>query len=113
MIQIQTKYHQIFFLLLVMLVAIPCAIKKDLKRQIGWEVNHSLTGAKTTCSAVCSLQIKNEIQRELNIQPSFINQNFEFDSGTFIVFSGNSQLNFHKIHRTKIPTHILHQQFRI
>ena len=110
-----TTYRRFIIVLLTIVLAIPCSVKRDLKQQFNIESNQPAknNSAKIGYASFCSNYIKsNKEQKQQvfkkNASPfSFIQKDRVV---AHLIFPILDQYHFYK---EKIPTHIRNQQFLI
>ena len=115
MFQFLTTYRKIVIVLLTIVLAIPCSVKRDLKQQFNIESNQSEknNSAKIGCASFCSSYINsNKKQKQQvfkkNVPPfSFIQKDRIVAHLIFPI------LDHYHFFKEKIPTHIRNQQFLI
>ena len=115
MFQFLTTYRKIVIVLLTIVLAIPCSVKRDLKQQFNIESNQSAknNSAKIGCASFCSSYINSnkkqkQKKKKKNVPPfSFIQKDRIV---AHLIFPILDQYHFFK---EKIPTHIRNQQFLI
>jgi len=115
MFQFLTTYRTIVIVLLAIVLAIPCSVKRDLKQQFNIESNQSakINSAKIGCASFCSSYIKSNKKQKQQVFKkhtppfSFVYKDRIVVHPTFPVLD---QYHFFK---EKIPTHIRNQQFLI
>lgn len=115
MFQLLTTYRKIVIVLLTIVLAIPCSVKRDLKQQFNIESNQSSknNSAKIGCASFCSSYIKSnkkekqQVFKTHTVPFSFVHKDRIIVDPTFSVLD---QYHFFK---EKISTHIRNQQFLI
>ena len=118
MFQFLTTYRKIVIVLLTIVLAIPCSVKRDLKQQFNIESNQSAknNSAKIGCASFCSVysesnkKQKSQTFRKAKPSYSFVYSYYKNETVVKFIFPILDNYHFYK---EKIPTHIRNQQFLI
>lgn len=108
-------YKHILIVFLTITIAVPCTIKKELKQHIGIETNQSPTNTnvKTACHFYSLKQTSKKKSEYHKLDKIPFAYAFILLKGTNVQKSVSTILDFHKLFKEKIPTHIRNQQFLI
>ncbi|NLN34301.1 MAG: hypothetical protein GX159_12010 [Flavobacteriaceae bacterium] len=117
MFQFLKTYRQIVIVLLTIVMAIPCSVKRDLKQQFRPESTQSTSNnsPKIGYSSYCSVYLesnkkhKSQAFRKVALPHSFL---YAYESIITVDFIAPIIDNYH-FYKEKIPTHIRNQQFLI
>lgn len=115
MFQLLTTYRKIVIVLLTIILAIPCSVKRDLKQQFNIESNQSAknNSAKIGYASFCASYIKSNKKEKQQVfkkhKPPF---SFVYKD-RIVVHLISPVLDQYHFFKEKIPTHIRNQQFLI
>lgn len=112
-----TTYRRFIIVLLTIVMAIPCSVKRDLKQQFRPESTQSTSNnsPKIGYSSYCSVYLesnkkhKSQAFRKVALPHSFL---YAYESIITVDFIAPIIDNYH-FYKEKIPTHIRNQQFLI
>ena len=112
-----TTYRRFIIVLLTIVLAIPCSVKKDLKQQFqsnspqSTNSNSSKIGCTTYCSVYLESNKKHKSQAfRKAVLPYFFLYTNKNEIVSDLIFPTLDNYHFYK---EKIPTHIRNQQFLI
>ena len=117
MFQFLTTYRKIVIVLLTIVMAIPCSVKRDLKQQFNIESNQSAknNSAKIGCASFCSVYSEsNKKQKSQTFRKAALPYSFLYEHESIITADFIAPIidNYY-FYKEKIPTHIRNQQFLI
>lgn len=118
MFQFLKTYRQIVIVLLTIVMAIPCSVKRDLKQQFHQQNTESTNnnsvkiGYTSFCSVYSESNKKQKSQTFRKAKPSYSFVYSYYKNETVVKFIFPILDNYH-FYKEKIPTHIRNQQFLI
>ena len=115
MFQFLNTYRKIVIVLLTIVLAIPCSVKRDLKQQFNIESNQSTQRnvAKIGCASFCSSYIKSNKKQKQQVFKKNIPRFSFVQKDRIVVHLIFPVLDQYHFFKEKIPTHIRNQQFLI
>ncbi|WP_093366805.1 hypothetical protein [Chryseobacterium sp.] len=117
MFQFLKTYRQIVIVLLTIVMAIPCSVKRDLKQQFRPESTQSTNSnsPKIGCTSFCSVYSEsNKKQKSQTFRKAAFPYSSLYAHESIITADFIAPIidNYH-FYKEKIPTHIRNQQFLI
>ena len=115
MFLIRPKYGNLYIVILAMLVAIPCSLKKELKQYLNVDLESSQpsnsNNTKTSCKTVCLSQQTSQQEKK---KKEFLPGNPKtFSAAICNLEIKASLIDLFSVQKEKIPTYILHESFLI
>lgn len=112
-----TTYRRFIIVLLTIVLAIPCSVKRDLKQQFQPKTSQSTNSnsPKIGCTTYCSVYLEsNKRHKSQAFRKAALPYSFVYTYKNEIVADLISPTldNYH-FYKEKIPTHIRNQQFLI
>lgn len=104
-----SSFRPFFSMVLVLMLALPCSLKAEVKESLGIEFTPGSRANKQTCTAFTVTDKQNSQKPSAGTQPYPLAESAGIEQ-----FSGhNAQAEFFRAQKEKIPSYLLFCNFRI